>query len=186
MMIELSFYEPGGRFITAFAVPDDESAALNAPEGGVEIAGMFHDGTFLDLDGVVKVIPPSPAAFMTWTGRAWEDVRASWKRQQDLQDARDAARLDKSDLVNRLMLDRILELEDAEIASMGIIPPVIQAYLDSLPPEIFGPEQQFMARNAWRNDTVISRNHPVMVLAAAALDISPEEMDVVFGVQIPL
>ena len=105
--------------------------------------------------------------------------------QAALYAAREAASLDKSDLLIRMVMAGMLPSDDAEIAAGGVIPPTIQAALDELPPEVFPPEAQMVARIKWRSDNVISRVNPVIVLAAAALGVTDEQMDAIFDVRIP-
>lgn len=137
-------------------------------------------------DGLTFVeYPPRPMSWARWNGTEWFDPRTAADVQAALYAAREATTLDKSTLLIRMAMAGMLPAEDAEIAAGGVIPPTIQAALDALPPEVFPPEAQMIARIKWRSDNVISRVNPVIVLAAAALGVTDEQMDAIFDVQVP-
>ena len=136
-------------------------------------------------EGEFLAYPARPAIWSKWNGSEWIDPRTPSDMQAALYAAREAASLDKSDLLIRMVMAGMLPSDDAEIAAGGVIPPTIQAALDELPPEVFPPEAQMVARIKWRSDNVISRVNPVIVLAAAALGVTDEQMDAIFDVRIP-
>ena len=128
---------------------------------------------------------PNSWSRFDFAAQEWVDPRTPADMQASLYAAREATTLDKSTLLIRMAMAGMLPAEDAEIAAGGVIPPTIQAALDALPPEVFPPEAQMIARIKWRSDNVISRVNPVIVLAAAALGVTDEQMDVIFDVQVP-
>lgn len=185
-MIEFFIVEISTGKITrsGFSMDPRADQVLEPGEGLVE--GVSVDPAYYHLSGDgITPIPDRPPGWVEWDGEAWIDPRTSAERQAALYAAREAASLDKSDLLIRMAMAGMLPPEDAEIAAGGIIPPTIQAALDALPPEVFPPEAQMIARIKWRSDTVISRVNPVIVLAAAALGITETQMDAIFDVRIP-
>ena len=138
-------------------------------------------------DGEIVAFPPRPNSWsrFDFAAQEWFDPRTAADMLAALYAAREATTLDKSTLLIRMAMAGMLPAEDAEIAAGGVIPPTIQAALDALPPEVFPPEAQMIARIKWRSDNVISRVNPVIVLAAAALGVTDEQMDAIFDVQVP-
>lgn len=134
-------------------------------------------------------IPEKPGAWAEWNGTDWTDTRTAEsmaaEARAQLYAMRERTSLDKSTLLIRMAMAGMLPADEAEIAAGGVIPPTIQAALDALPPEVFPPEAQMIARIKWRSDNVISRVNPVIVLAAAALGVTDEQMDAIFDVQVP-
>lgn len=138
-------------------------------------------------DKILKVLPEKPFSegFIVFDliSESWIDPRTPEDIKAELYAARVATTLDKSTLLIRMAMAGMLPPEDAEIAAGGVIPPTIQTALDALPPEVFPPEAQMIARIKWRSDNVISRVNPVIVLAAAALGVTDEQMDAIFEVR---
>lgn len=97
-----------------------------------------------------------------------------------LEQMRVRAWLDKSDLLIKLAMLQLLTPEEAEQAAEGVIPASIAGVMGSL-----SPEEQLAARIKWRTDSVISRNHPVIVAAAYGMDLTPEQVDELFGIVPP-
>lgn len=147
-------------------------------DGEVMIVGVAADPAkyHVSSDGIVA-IPDSPNDYSEWNGEEWVDIRSDATKQAELYKARNSAFLDKSDLLTRMFMAGILSAEDAELAAGGGIPTVIQSALETLP-----ADAQMVARIKWRTDTVISRVHPVILMAAHVLDISDEQLDEIFDV----
>lgn len=149
-----------------------------------------------------SLFPPRPAEPHYWWGRAWRiyppqpgpawvfdpaagvwtDPRTPAERQAELARARDLAWRDKADLLMFLCQPSvgILTEEEAEQAALGTIPASFQPYLDAMSPEL-----RSMARIKWAGDQRISRQNPLILLAAYSRGISDEQMDAAFGVRIP-
>lgn len=157
------------------SVPDGHSTTgLGDDEYPVPMA------EYLGADERFHPLPPRPGRWAVWDGSDWTDPRTPADMQAKLYDARNATVLDKSDLLTRMFLAGIFDAENVLIASQGEIPPTLEPALQSMP-----AEAQVIARIKWRSDTVISRVNPVIVLAAAAIGVTDEQMDAIFGVQIP-
>ena len=165
--------------------PDVETLSLNINDGRDFIPGDFDPSAFYIVNDAPVSYPPMPGSWARWVGGEWIDPRTPAEAQAALFAVREATTLDKSTLLIRMAMAGMLPPEDAEIAAGGVIPPTIQAALDALPPEVFPPEAQMVARIKWRSDNVISRVNPVIVLAAAALGVTDEQMDTIFDVRIP-
>lgn len=146
----------------------------------------------LESEGMTIVLnPPDHVTFGAWhwDGAEWSiyvptQAEQDATRAERLISARQEARLDKSTLLIRMVEAQILPPEDAEVAAGGEIPAAIQTVLNGLPPEVFPPEAYTVARIKWRSDNIISRTNPVIVLAGAALGVSDEGMDAIFGVSV--
>ena len=121
--------------------------------------------------------PPRPNDRVIWDGQEWLDPRSSSEIADELNQVRANTHLDKSDLLIRLALAEIISEEEADEAAGGVIPASMQPMLQTLP-----PEAQMAARIKWKADTVISRNHPVIVAAAYAMGITDEQLDEIFDV----
>ena len=190
MIITATVYSAAGEYIATLRMPDIENLMLNVNEDAGEqfVFGDFSERTYLK-NGNVVTIPEPPGSGRHWhfdvVSEDWVDTRTPGDHQAALYNARRNASMDKSDLLITLAMAGILPAEDAEIAAAGTIPPTIQAVLDELPPEVFPPEAAMVARIKWRSDNVISRVNPVIVLAAAALGMTDEQLDEIFGVRLP-
>lgn len=136
----------------------------------------FH----VSADGIVP-IPPRPEGWVEWNGEAWLDPRSRAEVAAALFAMRERTSLDKSELLTRMLISGLLPVSDIEAAGEGRIPPSLEPALAMLP-----PEAQVVARIKWRNDPVISRTNPVIVLAGAALNMSEEQLDALFGVVAPI
>lgn len=172
-----------GEYLRTVTSPNEADIDLNTRAGEVNHEGD-HPFTYLN-GGTITPLPTKPGEWAEWDGETWIDPRTPGDIQAALYAAREATSLDKSDLLIRMATAGMLPPEDAEIAAGGIIPPTIQTALDALPVGVFPLEAQMVARIKWRSDNVISRVNPVIVLAAAALGVTDEQMDAVFGVRIP-
>lgn len=116
-----------------------------------------------------------------WVVQEGELVRSpNWGSDQ-LSKARATASLSKADLLIRLATYGILSPMDAQQAASGGIPPSMEVMLESLP-----PEAQMAARIKWAADNEISRNHPVIVMAAYAMGLSDELVDEIFEIEVPM
>lgn len=185
-MIFTIYDESTGLIQSRLDAPDIETLLLNVPDGFSFFTGDLEPSRwYFDSTGQALPLPPRPGPWAAWNGSEWVDPRTSADVQAALYAARAATSLDKSTLLIRMAMAGMLPPEDAEIAAGGVIPPTIQAALDALPPEVFPPEAQMIARIKWRSDNVISRANPVIVLAAAALGVTDEQMDAIFDVQVP-
>ncbi|TJZ86165.1 hypothetical protein [Paracoccus hibiscisoli] len=157
----------------------------SVPDGHT-VTGMGDDeypvpmAEYLGADEQFHPLPPRPGPWARWQGVEWIDPRTPSDMQAALYAARDATFLDKSDLLTRMFLAGLFDAENVLIASQGEIPPTLEPALQSMP-----AEAQVIARIKWRSDTVISRVNPVIVLAAAALGVTDEQMDAIFGVTVP-
>lgn len=134
----------------------------------------------VSAEGIVP-IPPRPEGWVEWNGEAWVDPRSPAQVSEALYTTRQRTSLDKSELLTRMLLSGLLPVSDIEAAGEGRIPPSLEPALAMLP-----PEAQVVARIKWRNDPVISRTNPVIVLAGAALGMSEEQLDTLFGVVSPI
>lgn len=112
-----------------------------------------------------------------WLVIEGELVRPEGWEMSKLLEARAAASLSKADLLIQLATYGILTPEEAQQAASGAIPASMEMMLESLP-----PEAQMAARIKWAADNEISRNHPVIVMAAYALGLSDVLVDQIFGV----
>lgn len=155
-------------------------------DGEAMLEGQADPSLYYVVDDVITPYParPNPWARFDFASHEWVDPRTPADMQAALYAARAVTSMDRSELLIRMALAGMMPAEDAEIAAGGVIPPTIQAALDALPPEVFPPEAQMIARIKWRSDNVISRVNPVIVLAAAALGVTDEQMDAIFEVRI--
>lgn len=173
-----------GAYVKYIEGPDLLNLQLNVRPGQMLVEGEHPELSFLGDDGEVAEIPEAPEGDF-WVfdipSRAWVDPRSRAELTQLLYEARERTVLDKSELLTRMFMGGLLSIEDVEVAGEGRIPPSIEPALAMLP-----PEAQVIARIKWRNDAVISRSNPVIVLAAAALSLSEEQLDLLFGVEAPL
>lgn len=163
-----------------------EDLQRSAPEGThvrllredeVPVPGLFY----LGADQRFHELPPRPGPQFAWRNGAWVDPRSAADIAAQLYAAREATALDKSELLTRMLMSGLLPVSDIEAAGEGRIPPSLEPALAMLP-----PEAQVVARIKWRNDPVISRTNPVIVLAGAALGMSEEQLDTLFGVVAPI
>ncbi len=148
--------------------------------------GIADDTHFWDfLAREWRAYPPRPGTWaeFDFMARQWIDPRSAADMQAALFAAREAATLDKSELLMRLAMPGvgILSPEEAIEAAQGRIPASFQPAIASLP-----AEAQMLARIKWAGDQIISRTNPLLILAAYAKGISDEQMDQIFGVVAPV
>lgn len=184
-MIRYAILDAAGMVIgTGEALTQDEMIG-SAPDGSTT-TGLGDDECpvpmeeYLGADERFHPLPPRPGRWAAWNGQEWIDPRTPADLQAAIYAARDATVLDKSDLLTRMFLAGIFDATNILIASQGEIPPSLEPALQSMP-----AEAQVIARIKWRSDNVISRVNPVIVLAAAALGVTDEQMDAIFEVRIP-
>ena len=139
-----------------------------------------YDGRlfYIDLNGEPQPRPLRPGPEFTWnreTGE-WTDTRTTEQLQQELYAKRNRAQLDKSELLTRLMVMKIFTPEQM-IEARRDVPAFMMPMLDAL-----SPEARAVAIVKWSSDNVISRNNPVIVLAAYALGLTDEQVDALFDV----
>jgi hypothetical protein len=171
----------GGIIEQMGSCPDDE-LHLQGGETQLAVPAPFYVlDTSHYLDGLMfRELPPKPGRWAKWDGSAWVDPRTSGDRQAALYAARAVAKADKADLLMALHAIGVLTLEEAVQAAQGQVPASFEAALAALPEAAQGS-----GRIKWAGDTQISRMHPLIVLAAYARGISDDQIDAVFGVQIP-
>lgn len=185
MMLRYAILDDQGIVVGLGDALTAEEMIGSAPDGHT-VTGLGDDeypvpmAEYLGADDRFHPLPPRPGTWARWQGGEWIDPRTPADMQATLYAARDAASMDKTDLLTAMLLSGKLTLEDFEIAGEGRIPSAIEPSLSQLP-----VEAQAIARVKWRNDVTISRTNPVIVLAAMALGITDQQMDAIFGVQIP-
>lgn len=172
-----------GQYVQYIEAPDWLNVRLNAGADKVVVLGEFPPESYYKLGGV-ELMPPKPEGeFWTFDVEAerWVDPRTAADLAAALYTVREHTSLDKSELLTRMLMSGLLPVSDIEAAGEGRIPPSLEPALAMLP-----PEAQVVARIKWRNDPVISRTNPVIVLAGAALGMSEEQLDTLFGVVAPI
>jgi len=97
----------------------------------------------------------------------------------DIETLRSRATLDKVALLVELLNREIFSLEEFQIAAAGDIPPRIAVVLDTFP-----ETEKAIAIAKWKNDSVISRNHPVIIATGHALQLSDEDLDSIFNIKV--
>lgn len=150
--------------VISFGDPDYEIALAKA------MFGQFDDR---------REYPEQPSPNYVWNKQTfqWEDPRTADDIQKEIYARRNAAQLDKTELIGRLMMSKILTPDQA-IEARNDVPAFMMPLLDNLP-----EDARAMALIKWAGDTVISRNNPVVVLAGYALGLSDERLDALFDVQ---
>lgn len=181
MSVTCTFYEIGsGRYIKTVSAPDWDNIWINAEPGTAAIQGEYPEDTYL-RSGRVTAMPPRPAG-ARWQfdleQEQWVNLLAETERLSILVAARATAVLPKSELLTRMFRAGLLSMDDMLVASEGNIPAAIEPSLASLP-----LEDQAVARVKWRVDSEIRRNHPVVVLAGAALGATEQQLDDIFQVR---
>ena len=110
---------------------------------------------------------------------SWIDTRANEEKTRVLNRARNYASMTRTDFIIACANAQILSLEDAKIAVKGDIPPALQTLIDSLP-----PENKIEAEIRWVGANMIERNDPLILMFAQQLQITDEQLDVIFGITI--
>lgn len=177
------FDDASGLVAAHLEMPDEDEARLNVEPGQTLFALFVPDDSYLK-GGIVLPLPPRPVGphwVFDLAGERWSDPRTPADLAAALYAAREQTSLDKSELLTRMLMSGLLPVSDIEAAGEGRIPPSLEPALAMLP-----PEAQVVARIKWRNDPIISRTNPVIVLAGAALGMSEEQLDALFGVVAPI
>lgn len=120
--------------------------------------------------------PERPSENHTWDGQEWIDARTPDDVLNELYARRNAAYLDKSDLIGRLIMGKILTPDQA-VEARNDVPAFMMPMLEQLP-----EDARAMARVKWTVDTVISRMNPVIVAAGYALNLTDEQIDAIFDI----
>lgn len=174
MTVSYAFVDPElGELMFSNLPPESASHWWDIPEG------VTPNDVYVDASGELAIYPPRPGpwAEFDYVTETWFDPRSAAETADDLNRARARTQLDKSELLIRLVVAGILTPEEAEEAAGGVIPASMVPMMESLP-----PDAQMAARIKWKSDSMISRNHPVIVAAAYAMGISDEQLDQIFGV----
>lgn len=131
--------------------------------------GAFGDGA-VPPEGAVEVSDPPPQGDAKWTGQEWivpVQPRAEWRL---------TARADRRSLVLAMAAAGILDRPNSAAAARGEWPPAFASALAGLPEEL-----QLTAEVDWGSLTTYSRSNPVWALLGQMLNISPEQIDALFG-----
>lgn len=171
-----------GRYVRYVEGPDELNVNLNVRPGQMKIKGEYPRNSYLVGDEI-RLMPDAPPGDH-WRfdipSEQWVDPRSAEDRQEAIYAARAATQIDKAELLNRMLVDGRFSSEDFRIASRGDVPPALQPILDEMT-----ETARLIAENKWRNDMVISRMNPVILLMAHAMNLTPEDMDALFGVVLP-
>lgn len=179
-MIEITYFDTEtGQITMNLAVNDATQISDNQRPGWAALIGRYSASDYYVANSEPIPFPPRPSHHHVWDWSAseWTDPRTPADLAAELEARRDAAWLDKSSLLLRLMDAKILSEADADAASGGEIPALLAPHVDGLP-----SGARTAARVKWKADAVISRKHPVIVSAAYALGVSDETLDQIFGV----
>lgn len=157
--------------------PDLTTINLNAGEGQGLIEGAYDVATtYISPTGPAE-LPPRPGDWAAWNGTNWYDPRSIAEMASELDARRDAARMDKADLLLALAQAGLLTPTDAVAAARGEIPPSFQPVVAAWP-----AAEQLAARIKWAADGQISRNNPLILAVASFLEIDPLTLDTIFDV----
>ena len=157
--------------------PDLATVMLNVGTGEAVVEG-FNEATqvYMTWEGP-QPYPEKPGDWAVWDGAEWTDPRSPADLEAELQARRDAARMDKADLLLALTQVGLLTSADAVAAARGEIPPSFQPVVAAWP-----AAEQLAARIKWAADGQISRNNPLILAVASFLEIDPLTLDTIFDV----
>lgn len=157
--------------------PDLTTINLNVGEGQALIEGAYDAATtYISPTGPAS-LPPRPGDWAAWNGTNWYDPRSIAEMASELDARRDAARMDKADLLLALAQAGLLTPTDAVVAARGEIPPTFQPIVAQ-----WTSAEQLAAQVKWAADAQISRNNPLIIAASEYLNIDPLVLDTIFGI----
>lgn len=110
---------------------------------------------------------------------SWIDTRTEEEKTRVLNRARNYASMTRTDFIIACANAQILSIEDAKIAVRGDIPTALQPLIDSLP-----VDKQVEAEIRWTGANLIERNDPLILMFAQQLQITDEQLDMIFGITI--
>ena len=139
--------------------------------------GVTPNNVYIDGDGL-KLYPAKPGVWAEWDhlAKAWFDPRDP---AEVLAAARAAASMSRSDFLLAVIRAGILPASDAGPAARGEIPPSLVPVFAAMPAEV-----HLEAVVRWGAATVIARLDPILGLLAEALNVTPEQLDALFGIAV--
>lgn len=129
-------------------------------------------------EGAVCYYPPRPGLEHYWSfdiaKNCWIDTRDP---DAEHQGRRAMASMTRSDFLLAAIRAGIIQPSDAGPAARGEIPPSLAPVFSSMPPEV-----QLEAVVRWGAATMIDRTNPVLAALAAAMAVTDEQLDALFGI----
>lgn len=154
-------------------------ATATLPPEGVDYIEVDDDvdvNEFYLSEGAIKRRPLRPHPWMIFdpAAEAWVDNRDP---DEELATARSAASMSRPDFLLAAITAGIIQPSDAGPAARGEIPPSLTAVFAALPEDV-----QLEAVVRWGAATIIERTNPVLAALAAAMGVTDEQLDALFGI----
>lgn len=132
----------------------------------------------VENDDAPALYPPKPCEACQWIGQEWFDPRTPSEVVADRRAIREQARRTKSELLTTLMAENVLSPEQVVQATTGI-PASLHEGLVALPQDV-----QAYIFAEWMTRTEFGRMDQVVAIAGAALGLTDEDLDHIFGVSL--
>lgn len=179
-MPQYAIIAPDGSIRMSLNTPFPEELAHQLQEGDRVAESLLLPGKgWFDEDLVAHAIPPNDDKRLTfnYATRQWEDMRTAADKEAALMYARGAATLSKADFLIAAVRVGILSKADASLAAAGQLPTAFASVVETWP-----EETQFEVGIKWAALTRVDRMHAFINALAAALGITDEQLDTVFGI----
>lgn len=121
-------------------------------------------------------LPEKPGPWAVWNGTEWIDPRTPADLEAELHTIRSSTSLTKVEFLVSCMSCGLLTPIEAAEAAQGLIPAPFAVAINSM-----SPEERDTLSVVWPSVTRIERLDPFILLIANSAGISPETLDMVFG-----
>jgi len=122
---------------------------------------------------------PNPWQEWDFANGVWIDTRPDDEKARVMERVRQAATMSRTDFVVAVTGLGILTPSDAILAVKGEIPASLDLLFEDL-----SSSEQLEARIRWAGATIIERMNPFILNFAAKLEMSDDQLDSIFGVNI--